>query len=151
MFKRIVVGTDGSETATAAVRRASELAELCGARVHLVMAYRKANTALLAGMPGEAMLLGTGEEFQQAADPRPYVEESLESAAKPLRGQGLTVELHACPGNPAQALIDVAEGQDADLIVVGSKGMSGARRMLGSVPNNVAHHANCTVMIVHTA
>lgn len=55
------------------------------------------------------------------------------------------------PGDAASALIDVAETTKADLIVVGSRGMTGAARfLLGSVPNRVAHHAPCTVMIVRT-
>lgn len=58
---------------------------------------------------------------------------------------------HARKGDPADAILDVAQEQDAALIVVGNKGMTGTRRLLlGSVPNNVAHHAPCSVLIVRT-
>jgi nucleotide-binding universal stress UspA family protein len=61
------------------------------------------------------------------------------------------VQTHASEGDPADAILDVAEEIKADLIVVGNKGMTGARRfLLGSVPNNVSHHAPCSVIIVKT-
>ena len=61
------------------------------------------------------------------------------------------VQTHAREGDPADAILDVAEEVKADLIVVGNKGMTGARRfLLGSVPNKVSHHAPCSVIIVRT-
>ena len=64
---------------------------------------------------------------------------------------GVEVETHAREGDPADAILDVAEEKDADLIVVGNKGMTGAKRfLLGSVPNKVSHHAPCSVMIIRT-
>ncbi len=58
---------------------------------------------------------------------------------------------HAREGDPADAILEVAEQTDADLIVVGNKGMTGARRfLLGSVPNKISHHAPCSVYIVRT-
>ena len=61
------------------------------------------------------------------------------------------VHTHAREGDPADAILDVAEEQGSDLIVVGNKGMSGAKRfLLGSVPNKVSHHAPCSVLIVRT-
>jgi nucleotide-binding universal stress UspA family protein len=61
------------------------------------------------------------------------------------------VEIYAREGDPADAILDVAEEQKADLIVVGNKGMTGAKRfLLGSVPNKVSHHAPCSVMIIRT-
>ena len=54
-------------------------------------------------------------------------------------------------GDPAEGLIEVAEEENVDCIIVGNKGMTGAKRfLLGSVPNQVSHHAPCNVMIVHT-
>ena len=50
----------------------------------------------------------------------------------------------------ASAILGIAESEDADLIVVGNRGMTGARRVLGSVPNSVAHGARCAVLIVPT-
>lgn len=139
----IVVGTDGSPTADKAVERAAALAKMTGARVELVSGYRQDNSlALSAGMyPGDLT-----EEARKAADG------CLEQTAARLRADGLEVETHCMCGDPADALIDVAETMHADLIVVGSKGMRGGRRfLLGNVPNKVSHHAPCSVMIVRTA
>ena len=143
MEEVIVVGTDGSPTAEIAVTRAAALAKLTGARVELVSGYREDHSmAMGAGIyPGNLT-----EEARSAADG------CLESTAMRLRAEGLQVETHCMKGDPADALIDVAETTGADLIVVGSKGMRGGRRfMLGNVPNKVSHHAPCSVMIVRTA
>ncbi len=84
--------------------------------------------------------------------PREDVSTTLEEAAVVLRELGVEVETHAREGDPADAILDVAEEQRADLIVVGNKGMTGAKRfLLGSVPNKVSHHAPCSVMIIRTS
>jgi len=84
-------------------------------------------------------------------NPREDVNETLERAAEGFRTSGVDVEIHAREGDPADAILDVAEEQNADLIVVGNKGMTGAKRfLLGSVPNKVSHHAPCSVMIIRT-
>jgi nucleotide-binding universal stress UspA family protein len=84
-------------------------------------------------------------------NPREDVSQTLEGAAEGLRGAGIAVEIHAREGDPADAILDIAEEQEADLIVVGNKGMTGAKRfLLGSVPNKVSHHAPCSVMIIRT-
>ena len=143
MYERIVVGTDGSDSASGAVSHALQVAKLTGATVHIVTAYK--NASAMAAMSPEtvAYLPADGEVRKQAED-------VCERAAGQARSSGIKVETHPTPGNAAEALIQVAEGQRADLIVVGSRGMAGARRVLGSVPNNVAHHAPCSVLIVHT-
>jgi len=138
----IVVGTDGSPTADQAVERAAALAKMTGARLALVSGYRRDNSmALGAGLyPGDLT-----EEARVAADG------CLEKAAAHLRSDGLEVETHCMCADPADALIGIAEDTNANLIVVGSKGMHGGRRfLLGSVPNKVSHHAPCSVMIVRT-
>src|SRR4051794_10030082 len=138
----IVVGTDGSDTADVAVQRAAALAKLTGARVELVSGYRE-DYALVAGT---GMYMG-----DLSGDARKSADGRLERAASRLRADGLEVETHCRGGDPADALIDIAEATDASLIVVGSKGMHGGRRfMLGNVPNKVSHHAPCSVMIVRT-
>jgi nucleotide-binding universal stress UspA family protein len=144
MFKTIVVGTDGSETANAAVDKAAELAALCGGRVHLVCSFRSPMN--MAAMAPEAAAFAPSD-----SDLREHTKAVVDQAADQVRRRGVEVEAHACAGSPADAIISIAEAQGADLIVVGSRGMTGARRILGSVPNNVAHHAPCTVMIVHTS
>ena len=57
---------------------------------------------------------------------------------------------HVIPGDPGDAILMVAEEVNADLIVVGNKGMRGARRVLGSVPNKVAHGTETSILIVDT-
>ena len=136
MFSRIVVGTDGSSTARGAVAVAAGLAKEDGATLHLVNAYQQANAAVsmafTVGAAGAASLT-SNDSARAAAD------SVLEAAAAELRADGVHVELHAVPGPAADAIVGVAQTVDADVIVVGSRGMQGARRMLGSVPNSVAH------------
>ena len=146
MIGSIVVGTDGSDTAKEAVRQATEFAKALGASVHLVSAYEPI---------GEGRLR---EERQQVPDdmqwmvnPREDVDATLREAGGAIEGAGVEVETYAREGDPADAILDVAEEQNADLIVVGNKGMTGAKRfLLGSVPNKVSHHAPCSVMIIRT-
>src|SRR5205807_410640 len=80
------------------------------------------------------------------------VDAVLEQAAGMMHTRGVECECHARKrGDPADAILDVAEEQDADLIVIGSKGMQGTKRfLLGSVPNKISHHASCSVLIVRT-
>jgi len=112
MFKSIVVGTDGSETAGEAVRQAGDLARTLGATLEIVSAYEPVPAGRLRSERRDAP-----EDLQWAIN----------------------------------AILDVAEERGADLIVVGNKGMSGAKRfLLGSVPNRVSHHAPCSVLIIRT-
>jgi nucleotide-binding universal stress UspA family protein len=65
--------------------------------------------------------------------------------------KGIDVEIYARKGDAAEALLEVAEECQADLIIVGNKGMTGTRRfLLGSVPDKVSHHAPCSVLIIRT-
>ena len=83
--------------------------------------------------------------------PTEDVDATLAAAAASVESLGVEVDTHARQGDPADAILDVAEEQKADLIVVGNKGMTGAKRfVLGSVPNKVSHHSPCSVMIVRT-
>jgi nucleotide-binding universal stress UspA family protein len=148
MFKSIVVGTDGSETAQQAVGQAAELARLHQATLHLVHAYRPepapAASAMVAASGG--LMVDTTEV---AAHLRNEAERVLSEALAVT--SGVKVETHCRSGAAADAIVDVAEEIGADLIVVGNRGMTGARRFfLGSVPNRVAHHAPCSVMIIAT-
>jgi len=146
MFKSIVIGTDGSETAKEAVRQASELATTLGSRLHLVSAYEPVPEGRLREERTEVP-----EDLQWMVNPREDVNATLEETGDQLKEQGLEVEIHAREGDPADAILDVAEEKGADLIVVGNKGMTGAKRfLLGSVPNKVSHHAPCSVLIIRT-
>ena len=144
MFTSIVVGTDGSPTAADAVQRAADLAQLCGASLHVVTAYRPISEIVL---NPEALPVDLGS----MVNPQEDAASICEKAARKVAADGLKVNAHTCPGNAAEALIEVAEKENADLIIVGNRGMKGKRRMLGSVPNSVSHHAPCTVMIVSTS
>lgn len=146
MFGRIVVGTDGSETATEAVRQAGQLAKTTGAPLDIVSAYEPVDTQRL-----KEEARDVPQDLQWMVNPREDVEATLEAAATPLKQEGIEVEIHARQGDPADAILDVAEEVGAGLIVVGNKGMTGAKRfLLGSVPNKVSHHAPCAVLIIRT-
>jgi nucleotide-binding universal stress UspA family protein len=146
MFRSIVVGTDGSDTATQAVRQAVELARAVDGRLDLVSAYEPVPSQRLNEERRNAP-----EDLQWAISPREDVDATLQAAAIPAQEAGVPVELFARQGDPADAILDVAEEREADLIVVGNKGMTGAKRfLLGSVPNKVSHHAPCSVLIVRT-
>ena len=146
MFERIVVGTDGSETAGEAVRQAIGLAKVTGASVEIVSAFEPIAQSRLreeqAEVPGD---------IQYAVGPREDVNVIVENAAGEARQQGVEANTNPREGDPADAILDVAEETKADLIVVGNKGMTGAKRfLLGSVPNKISHHAPCGVYIVRT-
>ncbi|HEY4450514.1 MAG TPA: universal stress protein [Solirubrobacteraceae bacterium] len=146
MFKSIVVGTDGSETATQAVRQATDLARAVGAKLELVSAYEPVPSQRLNQERRQAP-----EDLQWAISPREDVDATLEAAAAVAREAGVPVEVYPRQGDPADAILDVAEEREADLIIVGNKGMTGAKRfLLGSVPNKVSHHAPCSVLIIRT-
>ncbi len=146
MFKSIVVGTDGSDTATQAVRQAIELAKAVGATVEIVSAYEPVPAQRLKEERRNAP-----EDLQWAINPREDVDATLEGAAGLVRDAGLEVNVYPRQGDPADAILDVAEEREADLIVVGNKGMTGAKRfLLGSVPNKISHHAPCSVLIIRT-
>ncbi len=146
MFRSIVVGTDGSDTATQAVRQAIELARSVGARIDLVSAYEPVSDARL-----REESIHVPEDLQWMINPREDVQATLEAAASEIRAAGVEVEVFARQGDPADAILDVAEERGSDLIVVGNKGMTGAKRfLLGSVPNKVSHHAPCSVLIIRT-
>ena len=146
MYGSIVVGTDGSKTAGEAVRQATEMAKALGAKVHLVSAYTPVSEARLRQERKEAP-----EEIQWSINPREDVEETLRDAAEQVSEAGVKVETYSREGDPADAVLDVAEENNADLIMVGNRGMTGAARfLLGSVPNKIAHHASSSVLIIRT-
>jgi nucleotide-binding universal stress UspA family protein len=148
VFTSIVVGTDGSDTAATAVRHAIGIALGLGARLQVVSAYEPASDQRLRGEQSQVP-----KDLQWAVSPRAQVLALLEEAEFDARAADVAeVETFARQGDAADAILDVAEEQGADLIVVGNKGMTGAKRfLLGSVPNKVSHHAPCSVLIVRTS
>jgi nucleotide-binding universal stress UspA family protein len=142
MYKTVIVGTDGSPRADKAVDEAIDLARSENARLYLVAAFSSTERHW--------------EEIQSSAKVQrvnlgEVAEQVLARTAKRVEEQGVQVDYSAEEGDPAEVLIEVADREGADLIVVGNKGMTGAKRFfLGSVPNKVIHHAPCGVMVVRT-
>jgi nucleotide-binding universal stress UspA family protein len=128
------------------VRQAAELAALHGATLDVVSAYEP-----VPKRRSDAEQRGAPEDIQHEFGPREDVNFALDAASAIAREKDVEVTPHAMDGDPADAILSVAEKREADLIVVGNKGMTGARRfLLGSVPNKVSHHAPCSVIIVRT-
>jgi len=122
VYKKILVGTDGSSTASEAVARAVEVAKVTGARL----------TILTAGRPPTAQLV-------------------VDRAAAAYADAGVEIDTMVDGRDAATALVDAADAGDYDLLVVGNKGMTGASRFfLGSVPNKVSHHVSRSLLIVRT-
>jgi nucleotide-binding universal stress UspA family protein len=143
MAEKIIVGTDGSDTAKQAIAEAVRLAKALDAELHVVTAFEPVRGAKIVGAP---------EGAQKFWGPltNDLARSTIDEAAAGIRAAGVTVEPHMVQKDPADALLGVAKEVDASLIVVGSQGMSGARRLLGSVPNKVSHEARCNVLIVST-
>jgi nucleotide-binding universal stress UspA family protein len=146
-YRNVIVGTDGSETAELAVRHAADLAKAFGAKLTIVTAF--------APQPEEE-----ARRLEEAPpDVRWAITDATSADERARRGRDIArkvgvedVTVHVDSGDPASLLIDAADDSGDDVIVVGSKGMTGAKRfILGSVPNKVSHHAPCDVIIVHTA
>jgi nucleotide-binding universal stress UspA family protein len=131
----IVVGTDGTETAERAVDRAGAIARAFGATVDVVSAYSDDQTPLV----------GAGRQGDRA-----HAQQHVDRAQERLAKQGVESEAHLTNQEAGRALVAIADEQHAQMIVVGNRGMGGAKRVLGSVPNYVSHHANCDVVIVRT-
>lgn len=152
MWSCVLVGTDGSDTAQEAVRHAAGLARLSGARLVVCHAYQAMSTPAALAMSGAgagvAVPVDTeADQAQQRAEAQRLLDHAVVAAGvDPGRTESV-----ALPGGAADVLLHVAAAVGADLIVVGNRGMQGARRfLLGSVPNRVAHRADCSVLVVRT-
>jgi nucleotide-binding universal stress UspA family protein len=143
MSEKIVVGTDGSQTAKQAVAEAVRLAKAFDAELRVVTAYKAVRGAKISGAP-------EGAAKVWAPLPDDLATGIVDEAAAAVRIAGVKGAKHLVEKDPADALLDVAAKVGADLIVVGSQGMAGAKRLLGSVPNKVSHEARCNVLIVST-
>lgn len=142
----IVVGTDGSATADRAVDKAAELATALGVPLHVVTCYKLVtSTASLAAVGGVGF-----DPIAGSAGASSHAESVMARTVERLQDAGVKATPRVCAGEPADSLIAVAGEIGAQMIVVGNKGMIGARRVLGSVPNRVSHHASCCVLIVQT-
>ena len=138
-MKTVVLGTDGSPGAEAAIQKLIELGRGSGATVHLVCAFPAPSALERIGMTAR----------QEPADLRGVAFDVLARDERRFAETGFTVEKHAREGDPAHVIIDVAGEKDADLIAVGARGSTGMRRfMLGSVASKLAHHAPSSLLIV---
>jgi nucleotide-binding universal stress UspA family protein len=147
-YSNIVVGTDGSATAERAVDHAGAIAAADGARVVVVTAFTPGTTGADAGSVAD----GIPDDLRFVLSDRIQAEELAERGRKRLKDAGVgKVVVQAIEGDPSSVLLEAAKDFDADLIVVGSKGLtSAAHFILGSVASSVAHHAPCDVLIAHT-
>ncbi len=140
MFDVVVVGADGSKTAERAVVAATEMAKMSGGTLHIVTAYdRKVRTD--SSLPSEFRRQDNESEIEALQQVLSFIPKE----------RGVKCQVHQVAGDPAEAVINMAIELHADLIVVGNQGMRGARRVLGSVPNSVAHGAPCSVAIIDTS
>ena len=144
-YQSVVVGTDGSETAEKAVRHAAGLAAESQARLVVVTAYEPQGDALVESQKAPTELRWMLTDRSQAEELARHGATAAKDAGAPR------VSVQAIAGSAADVLLEAAADFGADCIVVGSKGLtSHAHFVLGSVASNVAHHAPCDVLIVHT-
>jgi nucleotide-binding universal stress UspA family protein len=141
MISTVAVGTDGSATADEAVGMAAELARRFEARLVLVSAFSGSGQPPMDRRDERS-------EVQWAFSPAARVREMLSRTEDDLRGEGIDCSTLVDEGDPAEVLVRLVTECDADLLVIGNKGMH--RRVLASVPNTVSHKAPCSVLVVKT-
>jgi nucleotide-binding universal stress UspA family protein len=143
MFRTVLAGTDGSPRAERAVQEAIDLCKSEDARLYLVAAFGES------ARHWESIQTSRDVEV---VDMRSVAESVLARQARRAEEQGVkVVDYGAREGDPAEAIIDAAVAESADVIVIGNKGITGRKRfLLGGVPEKVARHASCSVMIVNT-
>jgi nucleotide-binding universal stress UspA family protein len=143
MVQTIAVGTDGSGTADKAVEFAIDLATRYEARIVFLSAYVPVREARLSREARDAP-----EDVQWSINKSEDVDGMLRDCEERAESAGLRWASEAREGDPAKMLVELAESNKADILVIGNKGMQ--RKVLGSVPNTVSHNAPCSVMIVKT-
>lgn len=148
MYSRIVVGIDGSELATKALRHALELAKQTGGRLYVVMATEP-SMMVVAG--AEAIGAGTGQMIAQLEESKAnFAKETLGEAKIVAEGAGQSIEtFHVPSSTAADAILTIAARHDASLIVMGSHGRRGlGRLLLGSQAGEVLAHSTIPVLVV---
>ncbi|MGH3328193.1 MAG: universal stress protein [Streptomycetales bacterium] len=145
-YGTVLVGTDGSESSLRAVERGAAVAHAAGGELVIVCAYDPPRSRDV-----EEAQEVLGDEAYKVVGSNP-AEEALRAARERAASAGLTaVETVAVVDDPVDALIDVVDKRDVDLLVVGNRGLNTlAGRVLGSVPSDVARRASCDVLIVRT-
>ena len=140
MLSIVAVGTDGSSTASNAVEAAADIAQRFDAQLVLLSAFQGSDRPTGSG--------SGSDERQWAFNNDARVRELLHRTEQELRERKIDCTTMLDEGDPAEVLIRLAEECDADLLVIGNRGME--RRVLGSVPNTVTHKATCSVYVVKT-
>jgi nucleotide-binding universal stress UspA family protein len=145
-YSKVIVGTDGSPSATRAVERAAKVAADAGATLLIASAYQP-----LSERDRQAAINQLGNEAYKVMGANP-AEDALRDAEALAHSHGVEkVELVAEAGDPVDVLVALIDGRKADLCIVGNRGLNSlAGRLLGSVPANISHRASCDVLIVHT-
>jgi nucleotide-binding universal stress UspA family protein len=147
-YRTVVVGTDGSESSLRAVARAGALAGACGATLVIACAY----------LPSEAderdlsrAQDALGDEAYQIVGSHPAEDTVRTASERAAKAGAQDVRTVAVQGSPVEALLDVVRREDADLLVVGNRGLAGIKgRLLGSVPADATRRSTCDVLVVHT-
>jgi nucleotide-binding universal stress UspA family protein len=161
-YQRIIVGTDGSATATRAVEMAASLAATLGVKPTIVCVYEPPTEDELKRLRSDPndpldqwrsskVSRETPEEFKWRIAGASQAEDILERSASHAAQMGAEAEVRAVEGSPAETLIRLAEDEGFDLMVVGHVGMRGSKRFkLGNVPHRISHHAPTDVLILQT-
>jgi nucleotide-binding universal stress UspA family protein len=147
-YRTVVVGTDGSESSLRAVERAGALAGACGATLVIACAYLPAATDDRELSRAQDVL---GDEAYQVMGSSP-AEETVRTATDRATAAGARqVKPVAVAGSPVEVLLDVVRREQADLLVVGNRGLNSVKgRLLGSVPADATRRSACDVLVVHT-
>jgi nucleotide-binding universal stress UspA family protein len=148
MHKVIAVGTDGSATAQKAVDEAMEMAERYEAELVVLSAVNDKPSGFASAAMAAAWVPPAPLDIEWTSQAAARVDEILARAQHAAQARGLTCRTAAADGDPAEVLVELAESHDADVLVIGNRGME--RRVLGSVPNTVTHKARCSVLVVKT-
>jgi nucleotide-binding universal stress UspA family protein len=143
MVQTVAVGTDGSGTADKAVEFAIDMAARYEAKIVFISAYNPVSESRLKREGRDVP-----DDLQWMINPAEDVDATLRDCEERAEERGLRWASEARQGDPAKILVELAESNGADVLVIGNKGME--RRVLGSVPNSVSHNAPCSVLIVKT-
>jgi nucleotide-binding universal stress UspA family protein len=144
-YARILVGVDGSGTASLAADRAIELAAACGAELHVVDVVVVPSVSAPIGAAGADVITDRVARADDSAS------EALEAARRRAEAAGVAAVTHLVHGEPAAAIVNTAASVGADVIVVGNRGVDASGHyVLGSIPEAVLHGARCDVLVAHT-
>ncbi len=147
-YRTVVVGTDGSESSLRAVERAGALAGACGATLVIACAYLPTGTDDRELSRAQDVL---GDDAYQVMGSSPADETVRTAADRAVSAGAGQVRPLAVAGSPVEVLLDVVRREQADLLVVGNRGLNSVKgRLLGSVPADATRRAGCDVLVVHT-